>query len=549
MAAKEVRFNGDARDRMLRGIDTLANAVKVTLGPKGRNVLLDKSFGAPRITKDGVTVAKEIELSDRFENMGAQMVKEVASRTSDQVGDGTTTATGLAQAIVREGAKAVAAGMNPMDLKRGIDMAVVSVVDHIKKGSKKVSTNAEIAQIGTISANDDREIGEMIAKAMHKVGNEGVITVEEANGLETELDIVEGMQFDRGYISPYFVTNAEKMFAELEEAYILLHEKKLPGVQGILPLLEAVVQSGKPLLIVAEDIEGEALATLVVNKLRGGLKVAAVKAPGFGDRRKAMLQDIAVLTAGQAISEDLGIKLENVNLPMLGRAKKVTIEKENTTIINGAGKKSDIEGRISQIKAQIEETTSDYDKEKLQERLAKLAGGVAVIRVGGATEVEVKERKDRVDDAMHATRAAVEEGVLPGGGVALLRAKKHLKGIRTKNDDQKTGVEIVRKALSWPARQIAINAGEDGSVIVGKILEKDQYSYGFDSQTGEYVNLITKGIIDPTKVVRVAIQNAASVAALLITTEAMVAEVPKKNAGGGMPQGGGGMGGMGGMDF
>jgi chaperonin GroEL len=512
---------------MLRGVDILNNAVKVTLGPKGRNVVLDKSFGAPRITKDGVTVAKEIELEDKFENMGAQMVREVASKAADAAGDGTTTATVLAAAIIREGAKSVAAGMNPMDLKRGIDLAVDAVVADLVKNSKKVTSNEEIAQ----------------------VGNEGVITVEEAKSLETELEVVEGMQFDRGYIFPYFVTNADKMRVEMEDAYVLINEKKLSQLNELLPLLEAVVQSGKPLVIIAEDVEGEALATLVVNRLRGGLKVAAVKAPGFGDRRKAMLQDIAVLTGGQAISEDLGIKMENVTLAMLGRAKKVMIDKENTTIVSGAGKKADIEARVNQIKAQIEETTSDYDREKLQERLAKLAGGVAVIRVGGATETEVKERKDRVDDAMHATRAAVEEGIVPGGGVALLRASQHLKGLRTKNDDQKTGVEIVRKALSWPARQIAINAGEDGSVIIGKILEKDQYAYGFDSQTGEYVNLITKGIIDPTKVVRVAIQNAASVAALLITTEAMVAEVPKKNAGGGMPQGGGGMGGMGGMDF
>src|ERR1700756_2112986 len=546
MAAKEVKFSVDARDKMLRGVDILANAVKVTLGPKGRNVVLDKSFGAPRITKDGVTVAKEIELSDKFENMGAQMVREVASKTSDAAGDGTTTATVLAQTIVREGARAAAAGMNPMDLKRGIDRAVEAVVKEIEKRSRKVSTNEEIAQVGTVSANNDREIGRMIAEAMQKVGNEGVITVEEAKSLETELDVVEGMQFARGYVSPYFVTNAEKMVAELEEPYILLHEKKLSSLQSLLPLLESVVQAAKPLLIVAEDVEGEALATLVVNKLRGGLKVAAVKAPGFGDRRKAMLEDMAILTGGQVISEDLGIKLENVTINMLGRAKKVMIDKENTTIVNGAGKKADIQARIAQIKAQIEETTSDYDREKLQERLAKLAGGVAVIRVGGATEVEVKERKDRVDDAMHATRAAVEEGIVPGGGVALLRATEGLKGIRTKNDDQKTGVEIVRKALSWPARQIAINAGEDGSVIVGKILEKDQYSYGFDSQTGEYGNLVTKGIIDPTKVVRTAIQNAASVAALLITTEAMVAELPKKQSSGpAMPPGGG----MGGMDF
>jgi chaperonin GroEL len=546
MASKEVKFGVDARDRMLRGVDILNNAVKVTLGPKGRNVVLDKSFGAPRITKDGVAVAKEIELEDKFENMGAQMVREVASKAADAAGDGTTTATVLAAAIVREGAKSVAAGMNPMDLKRGIDLAVDAVVADLVKNSKKVTSNDEIAQVGTISANGDAEIGKFLADAMKKVGNEGVITVEEAKSLE--LEVVEGMQFDRGYISPYFVTNADKMRVEFDDAYILINEKKLSNLNEMLPLLEAVVQTGKPLVIVAEDVEGEALATLVVNRLRGGLKVAAVKAPGFGDRRKAMLQDIAILTGGTAISEDLGIKLENVTLQMLGRAKKVMIDKENTTIVNGAGKKADIEARVAQIKAQIEETTSDYDREKLQERLAKLAGGVAVIRVGGATEVEVKERKDRVDDAMHATRAAVEEGIVPGGGVALLRASEHLKGLRTKNDDQKTGVEIVRKALSYPARQIAINAGEDGSVIVGKILEKDQYAYGFDSQTGEYVNLIAKGIIDPTKVVRVAIQNAASVAALLITTEAMVAEVPKKNTGagaGGMPPGGG----MGGMDF
>src|SRR6266498_1801751 len=549
MAAKDVKFSADARDRMLRGIDILANAVRVTLGPKGRNVVLDKSFGAPRITKDGVTVAKEIELEDKFENMGAQMVREVAQKTSDRAGDGTTTATVLAHAIVKEGAKSVAAGMNPMDLKRGVDMAVGAVIKDIERRARKVSSSAEVAQVGTVSANGDVSIGKMIAGAMQRVGNEGVITVEEAKALETELEVVEGMQFDRGYLSPYFITNAEKMIAELEDAHVLLHEKKLSGLQAMLPVLEQVVQSGRPLVIVAEDVEGEALATLVVNKLRGGLKVAAVKAPGFGDRRKAMLEDIAILSGAQAISEDLGIKLDKVTVNMLGRAKKVMIEKENTTIVNGAGKKADIEARISQIKAQIEETTSDYDKEKLQERLAKLAGGVAVIRVGGATETEVKERKDRVDDAMHATRAAVEEGIVPGGGVSLLRASEHLKGLRTKNDDQKTGVDIVRKALSMPARQIAINAGEDGSVIVGKILEKDQYAYGFDSQTGEYVNLISKGIIDPTKVVRVAIQNAASVAALLITTEAMVAEVPKKNAGaGGMPPGGG-MGGMGGMDF
>jgi chaperonin GroEL len=516
----------------------------VTLGPKGRNVVLDKSFGAPRITKDGVTVAKEIELDDKFENMGAQMVREVASRTSDQAGDGTTTATVLAASIVREGAKAVAAGMNPMDLKRGVDLAVEAIVEDLKKNSKKVTSNEEIAQVGTISANGDVEIGKFLADAMKRVGNEGVITVEEAKSLETELDVVEGMQFDRGYISPYFITNADKMRVEMEDPYILIYEKKLSGLQELLPLLEAVVQTAKPLLIVAEEVEGEALATLVVNKLRGGLKVAAVKAPGFGDRRKAMLQDIAVLTGGQAISEDLGIKLENVTLNMLGRAKKVMIDKENTTIVNGAGKKKDIEDRITQIKAQIEETTSDYDREKLQERLAKLAGGVAVIRVGGATEIEVKERKDRVDDALHATRAAVEEGILPGGGVALLRATEALKRIRTANDDQKVGVDIVRKAIQTPARQIATNAGEDGSIVVGKILEKDQYAYGFDAQAGEYVNLVQKGVIDPTKVVRSAIQGAASVAGLLITTEAMVAEVPKKNQPAMPPMPGGG-----GMDF
>ena len=543
MAAKEVKFSVDARDRMLRGVDVLANAVRVTLGPKGRNVVLDKSFGAPRITKDGVTVAKEIELEDKFENMGAQMVREVASKTSDIAGDGTTTATVLAAAIVREGSKAVAAGMNPMDLKRGIDLAVETVVEELKKNSKKVTSNAEIAQVGTISANGDKEIGDYLAKAMEKVGNEGVITVEEAKSLETELDVVEGMQFDRGYISPYFITNADKMRVEMEDPYILINEKKLSALNELLPLLEAVVQTGKPLLIVAEDVEGEALATLVVNKLRGGLKVAAVKAPGFGDRRKAMLQDIAVLTGGQAISEDLGIKLENVTLAMLGKAKKVMIDKENTTIVNGAGKKKDIEDRITQIKAQIEETTSDYDREKLQERLAKLAGGVAVIRVGGATEVEVKERKDRVDDAMHATRAAVEEGILPGGGVALLRATEHLKKVRTHNDDQKTGVEIVRKALQSPARQIATNAGEDGSVIVGKILENSNYAFGFDAQGGDYVDMVKKGIIDPTKVVRQALQGASSVAGLLITTEAMIAEVPKKKDA--MPP----MPGGGGMDF
>ncbi len=545
MASKDVKFGVDARDKMLRGVDILANAVRVTLGPKGRNVVLDKSYGAPRITKDGVTVAKEIELEDKFENMGAQMVREVASKSSDFAGDGTTTATVLAQAIVKEGSKAVAAGMNPMDLKRGIDLAVEAVVEDLKKNSKKVTSNEEIAHVGTIAANGDIEIGKFLADAMKKVGNEGVITVEEAKSLETELEVVEGMQFDRGYISPYFVTNADKMRVEMDDAYILIYEKKLSGLQELLPLLEAVVQTSKPLVIVAEDVEGEALATLVVNKLRGGLKVAAVKAPGFGDRRKAMLEDIAILTGAQAISEDLGIKLDKVTVNMLGRAKKVVIEKENTTIVNGAGKKTDIEARISQIKAQIEETTSDYDQEKLQERLAKLAGGVAVIRVGGASEVEVKERKDRVDDAMHATRAAVEEGILPGGGVALLRASEVLKKVRTQNDDQKTGVEIVRKALSWPARQIAINSGEDGSIIVGKILEKDQYSYGFDAQNGEYVNLVTKGIIDPTKVVRASLQNAASIAGLLITTEAMVAERPKKESGPpGMPGGG-----MGGMDY
>ena len=549
MSAKEVRFSVDARDRMLRGIDILNNAVKMTLGPKGRNVVLDKSYGAPRITKDGVTVAKEIELEDKFENMGAQMVREVASKSSDYAGDGTTTATVLAHAIVREGAKSVAAGMNPMDLKRGIDLAVEAVVEDLKKNSKKVTSNEEIAQVGTISANGDTEIGKFLADAMKKVGNEGVITVEEAKSLETELEVVEGMQFDRGYISPYFITNAEKMRVEMDDPYLLIYDKKLSGLQELLPLLEAVVQTSKPLVIIAEDIEGEALATLVVNKLRGGLKVAAVKAPGFGDRRKAMLEDIAILTGAQAISEDLGIKLDKVTVNMLGRAKKVTIEKENTTIVNGAGKKSDIEARIGQIKAQIEETTSDYDSEKLQERLAKLAGGVAVIRVGGATEVEVKERKDRVDECLprllHATRAAVEEGILPGGGVALLRASEVLKKVRTQNDDQKTGVEIVRKALSAPARQIATNAGEDGSVIVGKILEKDHYAYGFDAQNGEYVNLVSKGIIDPTKVVRAALQNAASIAGLLITTEAMVAERPKKDSGAPAMPGGG----MGGMDY
>jgi chaperonin GroEL len=549
MSAKEVKFSVDARDRMLRGIDTLSHAVRVTLGPKGRNVVLDKSFGAPRITKDGVTVAKEIELDDKFENMGAQMVREVASKTSDEAGDGTTTATILAHAIVKEGGKAVAAGMNPMDLKRGIDLAVETIVADLRSNSKNVTSNEEIAQVGTISANGDAEIGRFIADAMKRVGNEGVITVEEAKSLETELEVVEGMQFDRGYISPYFVTNADKMRVDMEDPYILICEKKLSGLQELLPLLEAVVQASKPLLIIAEDVEGEALATLVVNKLRGGLKVAAVKAPGFGDRRKAMLEDIAILTGGTMISADLGIKLENVTINMLGRAKKMTIDKENTTIVGGAGKKADIQARIAQIKAQIEETTSDYDGEKLQERLAKLAGGVAVLRVGGSTEIEVKERKDRVDDAMHATRAAVEEGVVPGGGVALLRGIKALAKLRVHNDDQRTGIEIVKKALSWPARQIAINAGEDGSIVVGKILEKDAYAFGYDAQTGEYGNLVSKGIIDPTKVVRVALQGAASVAGLLITTEAMVAELPKKE-GSAMPGGaGGGMGGMGGMDF
>src|SRR5471030_2606140 len=541
MSAKDVKFGVEARDRMLRGVDILANAVKVTLGPKGRNVVLDKSYGAPRITKDGVTVAKEIELEDKFENMGAQMVREVASKSSDIAGDGTTTATVLAHAIVPEGAKSVAAGMNPMDLKRGIDLAVEAVVADLVKNPKKVTSNEEIAQVGTISANGDSEVGKCLADAMKKVGNEGVITVEEAKSLETELEVVEGMQFDRGYISPYFVTNADKMRVEMEDPYILIYEKKLSGLQELLPLLEAIVQTSKPLVIIAEDIEGEALATLVVNKLRGGLKVAAVKAPGFGDRRNAMLEDIAILTGAQAISEDLGIKLDKVTVNMLGRAKKVTIEKENTTIVDGAGKKADIESRISQLKVQIEETTSVYDKEKLQERLAKLAGGVAVIRVGGSTEVEVKEKKDRVDDAMHATRAAVEEGILPGGGVALLRASEVLKRVKTENEDQKHGVDIVRKALSWPARQIALNAGEDGSIVVGKILEKDTYGFGFDAQSGEYVNLMSKGIIDPTKVVRAALQGAASVAGLLITTEAMVAELPKKNPPAPPMPGGGGM--------
>ncbi|MGD0720296.1 MAG: chaperonin GroEL [Roseiarcus sp.] len=545
MASKEIRFSTDARDRMLHGVDKLANAVRVTLGPKGRNVVIEKSFGAPRITKDGVTVAKEIELEDKFENMGAQMVREVASKTSDTAGDGTTTATVLAQAIVREGAKYVAAGMNPMDLKRGIDVAVAAVVADLKAHSKKITSNDEIAQVGTISANGDKEIGRFLAEAVQKVGKEGVITVEEAKSLETELEVVEGMQFDRGFVSPYFVTNAEKMRAELEDAYILIHEKKLSTLQPLVPLLESVVQSGKPLLIIAEDIEGEALATLVVNKLRGGLKIAAVKAPGFGDRRKAMLEDIAILTGGQMIAEDLGIKLENVTLAMLGRAKKVTIEKENTTIIDGVGKKSEIEGRVAQIRAQIEETTSDYDKEKLQERLAKLAGGVAVIRVGGATEVEVKERKDRVDDALHATRAAIEEGILPGGGVALLRALKALESITPANDDQKAGIDIVRRALQVPARQIIQNSGEDGSFVVGKLLEKADYAWGWNAATGEYQNLVKAGVIDPAKVVRTALQDAASVASLLITTEALVADRPKKEK----PAAGAPGGGMGDMDY
>ena len=547
MAAKDVRFGGDARQRMLRGVDILSDAVKVTLGPKGRNVVLDKSFGAPRITKDGVTVAKEIELADKFENMGAQMVREVASKTSDIAGDGTTTATVLAQAIVREGAKAVAAGMNPMDLKRGIDKAVAAVVEELKKRTKKITTPAETAQVGAIAANGEVEIGKMISEAMQKVGNEGVITVEEAKGIQTELEVVEGMQFDRGYVSPYFITNAEKMIAELADPYILIHEKKLSSLQPMLPLLESIVQSGKPLLIIAEDVEGEALATLVVNKLRGGLKVAAVKAPGFGDRRKAMLEDIGILTGGQVISEDLGIKLENVTLAMLGRAKRVLIEKENTTIIEGAGKKQDIIGRCNQIRAQVEETTSDYDREKLQERLAKLAGGVAVIRVGGASEVEVKERKDRVDDALHATRAAVEEGVVAGGGVPLARASLILSKLKADNDDQRFGIEIVRKAVQTPLRQIAENAGEDGAVIAGKILDRDEYNWGFDAQAGEFKDLVKAGIVDPTKVVRTALQDAASVAGLLVTTEAMVAEKPERK-GPAMP-GGGGMGGMGDMDF
>jgi len=547
MAAKEVKFDTDARTKMLRGVDTLANAVKVTLGPKGRNVVLDKSFGAPRITKDGVTVAKEITLEDKFENMGAQMVREVASKTNDEAGDGTTTATVLAQAIVREGCKAVAAGMNPMDLKRGIDMAVEAVVADLKSRSKKVKSNAEIAQVGTISANGDTEVGDMLAKAMEKVGNEGVITVEEAKSLATELDVVEGMQFDRGYLSPYFVTDAEKLQVQLDDPYILIHEKKLSNLQDMLPVLEKIVQSGKPLLIVAEDVEGEALATLVVNKLRGGLKVAAVKAPGFGDRRKAMLEDIAILTSGQVVSEDLGIKLENVTLDMLGRAKRVIINKEDTTIVEGAGKKSEIQGRCNQIRAQIEETTSDYDREKLQERLAKLAGGVAVLKVGGATEVEVKERKDRVEDAMNATRAAVEEGIVPGGGVALLYATRALDKIKPGNDDQRVGVDIVRRAIQEPVRQIAENAGESGAVVVGKLLEGKGTTMGFNAQTGKYEDLVKSGIIDPTKVVRTALQDAGSVAGLLITTEAMVADKPEEK--GSMPAmpDMGGMGGMGGM--
>src|SRR5271170_168815 len=545
MSAKEVKFSGEAREKMIRGVDILANAVRVTLGPKGRNVVLDKSFGAPRITKDGVTVAKEIELADKFENMGAQMVREVASKTNDIAGDGTTTATVLAQSIVREGAKAVAAGMNPMDLKRGIDKAVAAVVDELKKRSKKITTPAETAQVGSIAANGEVEIGKMISEAMQKVGNEGVITVEEAKGIQTELDVVEGMQFDRGYVSPYFITNAEKMIADMADPYILIHEKKLSGLQPMLPLLETVVQSGKPLLIIAEDVEGEALATLVVNKLRGGLKIAAVKAPGFGDRRKAMLEDIAILTGGTVISEDLGIKLENVKLADLGKAKTVLIEKENTTIVEGSGKKNDIVGRCNQIRAQVEETTSDYDREKLQERLAKLAGGVAVIRVGGSTEVEVKERKDRVDDALHATRAAVEEGIVPGGGVPLARASKILAHLKHDNEDQKFGIDIVRKAVQWPLRQIAENAGEDGAVVAGKVLENDSYDFGFDAQNGEYKDLVAAGIIDPTKVVRTALQDAASVAALLITTEAMIAEKPEKKAAAGGPPGGG----MGDMDF
>ena len=552
MAAKDVRFSRDARERILRGVDILADAVKVTLGPKGRNVVIEKSFGAPRITKDGVTVAKEIELKDKFENLGAQMVREVASKTNDKAGDGTTTATVLAQAIVREGMKSVSAGMNPMDLKRGIDMAVTAVVADLKARSKDVAGTAEIAQVGTISANGEKEIGDMIAQAMEKVGKEGVITVEEAKGMASELDVVEGMQFDRGYLSPYFITNPEKMTVELDNPYILIHEKKLSNLQALLPVLEAVVQSSRPLLIIAEDVEGEALATLVVNKLRGGLKVAAVKAPGFGDRRKAMLEDIAILTAGQMISEDLGIKLENVTLAMLGQAKRVTIDKDNSTVIDGAGEADAIKGRVEQIRAQIEITTSDYDKEKLQERLAKLAGGVAVLKVGGSTEVEVKERKDRVDDALHATRAAVEEGVVPGGGTALLYATKALEGMKGSNDDQTRGVDIIRKALFAPVRQIAQNAGHDGAVISGKLLDGADQNIGFNAQTDTYENLMTSGVIDPTKVVRTALQDAASVASLLITTEAAITDQPADDkSGGGM--GGGGMGGMGGgmggMDF
>ena len=548
MAAKDVKFGAQARERMLRGVDILADAVKVTLGPKGRNVVIDKSFGAPRITKDGVTVAKEIELADKFENMGAQMVREVASKTNDTAGDGTTTATVLAQAIIREGAKAVAAGMNPMDLKRGIDKAVTQIVGELEAKTKKITTSAEVAQVGTLSANGETEIGKMIAEAMEKVGNEGVITVEEAKSIQTELDVVEGMQFDRGYVSPYFITNAEKMIAEMDQPYILIFEKKLSQLQPMLPLLEAVVQSGRPLVIIAEDVEGEALATLVVNKLRGGLKIAAVKAPGFGDRRKAMLEDIAILTGGQLISEDLGIKLETVTLAMLGKAKMIRIEKENTTIVDGAGEKSEIQGRCEQIKAQIEETTSDYDREKLQERLAKLPGGVAVIRVGGSTEVEVKERKDRVDDALHATRAAVQEGIVPGGGTALLRASTNLHTLKGLNSDEQVGIEIVRKAIQAPAKQIAENAGKDGAVVAGEVLRSDVWEFGYDAQLDQYKNLVDAGIIDPTKVVRTALQDAASVASLLITTEAMVAERPAK---GSAPAGGpgGGMGGMGDMDF
>ncbi|MFA4950515.1 chaperonin GroEL [Brevundimonas sp.] len=549
MAAKQVMFSTDAREKMLRGVNVLANAVKVTLGPKGRNVVIQKSFGAPRSTKDGVSVAKEIELEDAFENMGAQMIREVASKTNDKAGDGTTTATVLAQSIVQEGLKSVAAGMNPMDLKRGIDKAVTAVLADIKASAKKVSNNSEIAQVGTISANGDKEVGEMIAKAMEKVGNEGVITVEEAKTAETELDVVEGMQFDRGYLSPYFITNADKMQVELEEPMILLHEKKLSSLQAMLPILEAVVQSGRPLVIIAEDIEGEALATLVVNKLRGGLRVAAVKAPGFGDRRKAMLEDIAVLTGGQVISEDLGIKLENVTLDMLGKAKKVTITKDDTTIVDGVGGKPEIEARIGQIKKQIEDTTSDYDKEKLQERLAKLAGGVAVIRVGGSTEVEVKEKKDRVDDALNATRAAVEEGIVPGGGIALLKATKSLEGLTGDNADQTAGIAIIRRAIQAPIRQIVENAGVEGSIVVGKVLENNSVTFGFNAQTEEYGDLVAMGVIDPAKVVRTALQDAASVAGILITTEAAVADAPKKASGGGAPDMGGMGGGMGGMDF